>query len=66
LAPHEGAISSGVLIWFGIRHLFLKTAAELSAAGVSLKRLYVVTMAQGAWVEENIEETFSFYLRPGS
>ncbi|HEX5483060.1 MAG TPA: hypothetical protein VFZ08_10600 [Terriglobia bacterium] len=42
LAPHEGHITSGVLMGFGIRHLFLKTAAELLAEGVSLKGLYVV------------------------
>ncbi|MGC1782070.1 MAG: Piwi domain-containing protein [Acidobacteriaceae bacterium] len=47
LAPHEGAISSGVLIGFGIRYVFLKTAAELLTAGVILEGLYVVRILEG-------------------
>jgi hypothetical protein len=42
LAPHEGAITSGVLVGFGIRYVFLKTVADLLAEGVSLTGLYVV------------------------
>lgn len=42
LAPHEGDITSGVLIGFGVRHLFLKTAAGLAVEGVPLKGLYAV------------------------
>ena len=42
LAPHEGAITSGVLVGFGIRYVFLKTAAEMHAEGMSLDGLYLV------------------------
>jgi hypothetical protein len=42
LAPHEGRITSGVLVGFGIRYVFLKTAAELLKEGVALTGLYVV------------------------
>lgn len=42
LAPHEGDITSGVLVGFGIRYSFLKTCAELHAEGVPLTGLYVV------------------------
>ena len=42
LAPHEGAITSGVLVGFGIRYVFLKTVAELLAEGITLSGLYVV------------------------
>ncbi len=44
LAPHEGDITSGVLIGFEIRYLFLKTAAELYAEGIPLEGLYVVNI----------------------
>ena len=46
LAPHEGEITSGVLIGFGIRYVFLKTAAELLGAGVPLDGLYVVRVLE--------------------
>ncbi|MGA9669360.1 MAG: hypothetical protein WBQ94_09140, partial [Terracidiphilus sp.] len=46
LAPHEGEITSGVLIGFGIRYVFLKTAAELLKAGVPLEGLYVVRVLE--------------------
>lgn len=45
LAPHEGEITSGVLVGFGIRYVFLKTAAELLRDGVSLSGLFVVRVA---------------------
>jgi hypothetical protein len=38
LAPHEGEITSGVLIGFGIRYVFLKTAApSCSKLGCQLR-----------------------------
>ena len=40
LAPHEGAITSGVLVGYGIRYVFLKTVAELLAEGITLTGLY--------------------------
>lgn len=46
LAPHEGLITSGVLIGFGIRYVFLKTAAELLADGIPLEGLYVVRVLE--------------------
>lgn len=42
LAPHEGRITSGVLVGFAIRHVFLKTVAELLKDGVILIGLYAV------------------------
>ena len=42
LAPHEGDITSGVLVGFGIRYIFLKTSAALHAEGMPLTGLYVV------------------------
>ena len=46
LAPHEGEITSGVLIGFGVRYIFLKTAAQLLEEGVSLSGLYVVRVLE--------------------
>jgi argonaute-like protein len=46
LAPHEGQITSGVLIGFAIRFVFLKTAADLLEAGVPLEGLYVVRVLE--------------------
>jgi hypothetical protein len=46
LAPHEGLITSGVLIGFAIRYVFLKTAAELKEEGVSLGDLIVVRVLE--------------------
>ncbi len=45
LAPHEGEITSGVLVGFGIRYIFLKTAEELLNEGVYLSGQYVVGIA---------------------
>ena len=42
IAPHEGDITSGVLVGFGIRYIFLKTAAALHAEGMPLTGRYVV------------------------
>jgi O-acetyl-ADP-ribose deacetylase (regulator of RNase III) len=42
LAPHEGDITSGVLVGFGVRYIFLKSAAALHNEGVPLTGLYVV------------------------
>ncbi|MSM38688.1 MAG: hypothetical protein GJT30_03570 [Geobacter sp.] len=44
LAPHEGNITSGVLVGFGIRYTFLKTMAELNSEGIPLTGLYAVQM----------------------
>lgn len=49
LAPHEGRITSGLLVEFGIRYQFLKSLAELIAEGVPVEGLYVV----GAREEES-------------
>ena len=46
LAPHEAAITSGVLVGFGIRYVFLKTVAELLAEGVPLTGLYAVRIRE--------------------
>jgi hypothetical protein len=44
LAPHEGEITSGVLVGFGIHYAFLKTLAELFAEGVPVAGLYAVRL----------------------
>ncbi|OQA10224.1 MAG: Piwi domain protein [bacterium ADurb.Bin374] len=44
LAPHEGDITSGVLVEFGIRYVFLKTVMELAYEGLSLSGLYAVRL----------------------
>jgi hypothetical protein len=46
LAPHEGLITSGVLIGFAIRYVFLKTAGALLQKGVSLPGLIVVRILE--------------------
>jgi len=46
LAPHEGDITSGVLVGFGVHYLFLKNAAELLQEGVPLLGLYVVRIRE--------------------
>jgi hypothetical protein len=46
LAPHEGEITSGVLVGFGIHYAFLKTVAELLIEGVPLNGLYVVKLRE--------------------
>jgi hypothetical protein len=42
LAPHEGEITSGVLIGFGVRYVFLKTVAELVELKVPVTGLIAV------------------------
>ena len=42
LAPHEGRITSGVLVGFSIRYHFQKTVAELLTEGVPVVGMYVV------------------------
>jgi len=42
LAPHEGRITSGVLVGFSIRQQFVKTVSELISEGIQLAGLYVV------------------------
>jgi hypothetical protein len=42
LAPHEGRITSGVLVGFSVRQQFLKTVLELFEEGVQPSGLYVV------------------------
>ena len=44
LAPHEGRITSGVLIGFGIHYVFLKTAQDLLKEGVPLTGVFVVRL----------------------
>ena len=46
LAPHDGDITSGVLVGFGIRYVFLKTVAELLAEGIPVTGLYVVRVRE--------------------
>jgi hypothetical protein len=58
LAPHEGNITSGVLVGFGIRYVFLKTAATLHAEGVPLKGLYVVRIRDDAEVATHFERRY--------
>jgi hypothetical protein len=58
LAPHEGHITSGVLVGFGIRYVFLKTAAELHAEGVPLSGLYVVRIRDDAEVATHFERRY--------
>lgn len=44
LAPHEGDISSGVLMGFGIRYVFLKTIEEMVAERIPVDGLYAVRL----------------------
>ncbi len=46
LAPHESEITSGVLVGFGIRYVFLKTIAELLSEGIALNGMYVVRIRE--------------------
>jgi len=46
LAPHEGRITSGLLVEFAIRYQFLKTLRELISEGVRTEGLYVVAARQ--------------------
>ena len=57
LAPREGAITSGVLVGFGIRYVFLKTVTELLAEGIALSGLYVV------WVRDDEDASSPFQRR---
>ncbi|NUM66830.1 hypothetical protein HUU39_16460 [candidate division KSB1 bacterium] len=58
LAPHQGAITSGVLIGFGIRYIFLKTVAALHAEGIPLTGLYVVRIRDDADVATPFERRY--------
>ena len=58
LAPHEGDITSGVLVGFGIRYIFLKTAAELHAEGIPLTGLYVVQIRDDGEVPTRFERRY--------
>ncbi len=58
LAPHEGDITSGVLLGFGIRYVFLKTAAALHAEGVPLTGLYVVHIRDESEVGTQFERRY--------
>jgi len=58
LAPHEGDITSGVLIGFAIRYVFLKTAGELRKEGVSLDGLYVVRVQEDADISTPFERRY--------
>jgi hypothetical protein len=57
LAPHEGKITSGVVVGFGIRYQFEKTVGELVADGLSVAGLYAV------YVPEEEDEEFSLGAR---
>jgi hypothetical protein len=58
LAPHEGDITSGVLVGFGIRYIFLKTAGALLAEGTPLTGLYVVQIRDDGEVATPFERTY--------
>ena len=58
LAPHEGDITSGVLVGFGIRYVFLKTTAALHAEGIPLTGLYVVRIRDDAEVATHFERRY--------
>jgi hypothetical protein len=58
LAPHEGDITSGVLVGFGIRYVFLKTAAELLAQGIALTGLLVVRVREDDDVSSPFERRY--------
>jgi hypothetical protein len=58
LAPHEGDITSGVLVGFGIRYIFLKTAAALYAEGTPLTGLYVVQIRHDGEVDTPLERKY--------
>jgi hypothetical protein len=58
LAPHEGDITSGVLVGFGIRYIFLKTGAALHAEGTPLTGLYVVQVRDDAEVATPFERRY--------
>jgi len=57
LAPNEGDISSGILIGFGIRYIFLKNVAELQTEGVDPIGQYVVML------DEDVEVHSPFHRR---
>ncbi len=58
IAPHEGDITSGVLLGFGIRYVFLKTAAELLEEVVPLDGLYVVRVQEDADISTPFERRY--------
>ena len=58
LAPHEGDITSGVLVGFRIRYAFLKTAAELLAEGIALTGLLVVRVREDDDVSSPFERRY--------
>ena len=58
LAPHEGDITSGVLVGFSIRYIFLKTAAALHAEGMPLTGLYVVQIRDDSEVATIFERRY--------
>jgi hypothetical protein len=58
LAPHEGDITSGVLVGFGIRYIFLKTAAALHAEGTPFTGLYVVQIRDDGEVATPFERRY--------
>ncbi len=58
LAPHEGNITSGVLVGFGIRYTFLKTIAELHTEGIPLTGLYVVQIRNESEITTPFERRY--------
>lgn len=58
LAPHEGDITSGVLIGFGVRYAFLKNAAEMLAEGIPLTGLYLVRIRDDGDINTPFERRY--------
>jgi hypothetical protein len=59
LAPHEGKITSGVLVGFGIRYQFQKTVSQLAADGLPVVGLVAVYLPEA----EDEDEEFSLGAR---
>lgn len=58
LAPHEGDITSGVLVGFGVRYTFLKTIAELHTEGIPLTGLYAVQIRNDSEIVTPFERRY--------
>jgi len=58
LAPHEGDITSGVLVGFGIRYVFLQTVSALHAKKVLLEGLYAVRIHENAEFNSPLERKY--------
>jgi hypothetical protein len=58
LAPHEGDITSGVLVGFAVHYMFLKNAAELHSDGVPLTGHYVVRVRDDEEAVKSYERSY--------